>query len=342
MNVTPRRVVFLGAGAIGCFLGAHWAAAVQAAGGRIGLIGRDATWAQIGAGPLRLTGGTAADTDLSLLDLHDSPEALSEADLIVLTLKSIGLERAIEEIRAYAAEGTPILCLLNGVSAVEQLGAALPAHPVIAGMVPFNVVWASGNHLHRSSAGQLKLERTPVSTALAEIIAPTGAPAELQDALKPIQYGKLLLNLINPINALSGLPLHAMLCQSGYRRIYAATLREALRVYDEAGVTWQTVGPLSPRLVQWLLRLPDALFNRTLLRLQKLDPASMTSMAVDLAAGRPTEIDAITGEILRLAASADCPAPINTALFNLIKAHEAAPTPQQGHSAAALAQLLRL
>lgn len=342
LNASPQSISILGAGAIGCFLGAHWAPALRAAGAKITLIGRKETWNRMGTGSLSLTGGDPLETQLSLLDLANSPEALSTSDVIVLTMKSTGLDQAIEEIRDHAPEGTPIITLLNGVSATQHLRHSLPNHRIIPGMVPFNVVWRSNRHLHRSSPGQVTVERCAITESLARTLAATGAPIAVQDDLLPHQYGKLLLNLINPINALSGLPLHAMLCDRGYRRIYSAALREALAVYAAAGVRWRRVGPISPHLVHRLLLLPNALFNTTLLKIQKLDRNSMTSMAVDLAAGRATEIDTITGEILKLAQSSGCSAPVNAALYDMIKAAEAGPGPAQGFSAETLLRDLRL
>lgn len=342
LNTPPRKIAILGAGAIGCFLGAHWASACHAAGTQLTLIGRPATWDQMAPGPLRVSGGVPLQTQLSLLDLADSPAALDGADLVLLAHKSTGLERSIQQLSTHVSDDTTIISLMNGVSPVDHLRAALPRHHIVAGMVPFNVVWKSGSHLHRSSTGNLALERTCATEALAQLVAATGVPVQLCPDLKPLQYGKLLLNLINPVNALSGLPLREMLCQRDYRRVYAAVLREALSVYDAAHIQWRRVGPLSPRLVHRLLLLPDAVFNSTLLNLQKLDPESMTSMAADMAAGRPTEIDTLTNEILRLAEQSGTAAPINASLSELIRQAEAAPHPTGAWSAQSLLEHLRL
>ena len=67
---------------------------------------------------------------------------------------------------------------------------------------------------------------------------------------------------------------------------------------------------------------PNWLFNSVALRLQRLDPGSQTSMAQDLAARKPTEIDSLNGEILRLAEQINRSAPVNSALVTLIKQAE--------------------
>ncbi|MEM9796791.1 MAG: 2-dehydropantoate 2-reductase [Pseudomonadota bacterium] len=308
MSPPKPRVAMLGAGAIGLWVGADWGAA---------LIGRAERLAPLRADGLRLSGdGVERHLPADALTFA-GPEALGDCDLIALAVKATSLEGAIAEIHAQAQPETPILCLLNGLAPVRDLKAAFPAREVLAGMVPFNVVWRGPAHLHRSSAGVVAVEDTAVTQGLA------GRETILRSDMVPLQYGKLLLNLINPINALSGLGLREMLSHRAWRRIYAAVLDEAMGVYDAANVPWIRAGPIPPRLAVRLLALPDAVFTRTLLPLQKIDPNSITSMAADLETGRPTEIDILNGEIVALADAPDRAAPRNATLVRLIHAAEA-------------------
>lgn len=294
-------IAVLGAGAIGMAVGIPWGAT---------LIGRDHILAPIAQAGLRLsdarTNRTFAPDTIRLA----GPEALADADLIAVATKSTALPTLIQTLSTHARPDTPILSLMNGLSPVRDLAAALP-NPILRGMVPFNLVWRGPTHLHRSSAGVVAVEDHPATAALPDV--------QRRNDMEALQYGKLLLNLINPINALSGLPLHTMLSESGWRRLYAATLTEALAVYDAADVPFARAGPIPPRLAPALLRLPDAIFVHTLLRLQRIDAETKTSMATDLDAGRATEIDALNGEIVRLAPQKT---PINTTLVTLIRAAE--------------------
>jgi len=307
--------VILGAGAIGCFVGAHWAKAGQA----ITLIGREKTFDGFRDAGLRLTGGLSVDVSTRALTLTADPASLQEADLIVVSTKSTAIDAVIDDLKTFAKIDTPVISLLNGLDPVRRLRAAFPNRNVLSGMVPFNVVWRAPEHLHRSSAGVLAIERSDVTADLQRSVERSGAPVALHDDIEAVQHGKLLLNLVNPINALSGISLHAMLSKSGYRKIYSAVLGEALGVYRDAGVSFQKVGPIHPALAVRLLRLPDWFFNATLLRLQKIDRNSMTSMAWDLAAGRQTEIEMLNGEILRLARMSGGEAPLNGALVDLVR-----------------------
>ncbi len=314
------KIVIFGAGAIGCYVGGHWAAATMGTETSITLIGRGRTFDGFRNEKLRLSGGRTVEVKPGLVNLSTQASDFSSADMIILAMKSTALPDAIAELERHAAPETPIVSLLNGIEPARRLKAVFPERQIIAGMVPFNVVWQSKAHLHRSSAGSLALEQTVATQALADKFEASGVPITLHDDLAPVQHGKLLLNLANPINALSGISLHKMLSQRAYREIYSAVLTEALQVYDAAGITWQKVGPISPKLGQRLLRLPDWLFNATLLKLQKIDRDSMTSMASDVAACRETEIDMLNGEIVRMAREAGIGTPLNARLVDMIHA----------------------
>ena len=291
-------IAILGAGAIGIAIGAQWGAT---------LIGRERVLAPIRRDGLRLTGGGWDRRVPADAIRIGGPDDLETAGLVVLTTKSTALPAAMELLAERTPQDTPILSLMNGLAPIRDLRTALP-NPILRGVVQFNIVWRAPTHLHRSSTGRVAVEAHPMTKAL------TGV--EQREDLKALQHGKLLLNLVNPLNALSGQPLRAMLSDRAWRRLYAATLAEAIAVYDQVGIAFAKAGPVPPRLAPALLRLPDAIFVPTLLRLQRIDATSMTSMATDLAKGRPTEIGILNGEIVRLAPDA---APINDGLVRLIR-----------------------
>ena len=129
---------------------------------------------------------------------------------------------------------------------------------------------------------------------------------------------KLLLNLNNPVNALSGLPLRSELMQRGYRRVFAALMEEALGVLEVAGIQPAKLTPVPPNWLPALLRLPDGLFRVLAARMLRIDAQARSSMADDLAMGRRTEIDALCGEVVRLAQAQGMRAPGNERMVQLI------------------------
>ncbi|KAB7610284.1 2-dehydropantoate 2-reductase [Amylibacter sp. SFDW26] len=336
MSGISKPVVMIGTGAIGCFTGCHWAAS----GMNIKLLGRSKSINDLKRDGLRFTGNTNLSVAPDAIQVTDDVRCLENAHAIILAIKSTALAQTIQDIRQYAPVGIPIVSLLNGLAPVRDLQKALPEFPIVAGMVPYNVAWKNTDHLHRSSAGNVALERCEFTEKLASFADETDAVVHLYDDLRPIQYGKLLLNLINPVNALSGMALHKQMSKRGYRLIYAAALEEALHIYKAAGVEYQKTGPFPPALIVRMLRLPDILFNHTALRLQKIDKATLTSMASDYQAHKPTEIATINGEIIHLASAIGLDAPVNKALIRLIETAQTKHWPR--YDALELAQAIGL
>lgn len=312
------HIVIFGAGAIGCYAGGSWCGAVAKAGGRITLVGRKSTLDPIADNGLLLSGSGSTAIAPDALAVTDDPQVLRDADLIVLAMKAHALPKAIKDIRAIAKTQAPILSLLNGLAPIRTLRDAFPDRDCIAGMVPFNVVWQDQARLHRTGPGEIAVQ----SHAATEWLAKSGTAVALHDDLTPTQYGKLLLNLANPVNALAGIPLYDMLLDPGYRQVMGQALKEALHVYDRAGIEWAQVGPNNPRLACYMLRAPTWLFKAIVLRKQALDRKSMTSMAEDLRAGRLTEIDILSGEIARLGRTHAIATPVNDSLVRLVKSVE--------------------
>jgi 2-dehydropantoate 2-reductase len=138
-----------------------------------------------------------------------------------------------------------------------------------------------------------------------------------------IAWGKLLINLNNAINALSGRTLLEQLRERDYRRVVAASMLEALEVLKAAGIEPAKIGPVPPRLLPHVIASPDFIFNNLFLKIQKIDARARSSMADDLVAGRETEVDYLNGEVVKLGREVGRPTPINAMIVSLIKQREA-------------------
>ena len=158
----------------------------------------------------------------------------------------------------------------------------------------------------------------PAAATLAGAFSAAGIDALAVDDIQPVQWGKLLLNLNNPVNALSDLPLRDELQVRDFRIVFAALQSEALRAMARAGIRPAQVAPVPPALLPHVLRLPDALFTRLARRMLRIDPAARSSMWDDLEAGRPTEIDDLCGAVMRLAAAHGLRAPCNERMCALL------------------------
>ncbi len=314
------KVAVLGAGAIGCFVGGLW----QSAGLDVRFVGRAHVGDEIAGNGLTLSdhSGWSWHCDATDVDFAADPTRLAEAELIVLTVKCTALAEAARTIADHARPGTAVLSLLNGVRAASELVALLPDHPVIAGMVPFNVAALGDGRWHQGSKGRVTVQRTEITETLAKDLEGSRASLSLKSDMMPVMWGKLLLNLNNPVNALSGLTLREELSQRGYRKVFSASIREALAVLRAAGVTPASITALPPGALPHMLDTPDWFFRNVGLRLQKIDGTARSSMADDLAKRRPTEIDYLNGEVVALARRHAMEAPVNARVMELIKVAE--------------------
>ena len=102
---------------------------------------------------------------------------------------------------------------------------------------------------------------------------------------------------------------------------------EALQLLRSAGIAPAQVAALPPHRVPTLLRLPTPLFRLIAARMLRIDAKARSSMAEDLALGRPTEIDALCGEVVRLAERQGLRAPLNARMVELVKAWPQHPVP---------------
>jgi len=227
----------------------------------------------------------------------------------------------------------PVLFLQNGLRVCAPLGPA--AYEGIESVVNFNVVYdaEAGSWLLSQSPAEASLVldgRRPAARALAAHLAATRVEAKVEDDFYAVQCGKLLMNLTNAVNALSGEYIAPMLMQAPYRLVLAASITEAQAVYAASGVTPKAAHPRDATLLRWfvaLLRSPQFFFAATVGRKLKGRGAGHTSMAQDLMSHRvPTEIDFLNGEIVRLGRAHNVPTPVNERLIELVKQAEAANT----------------
>ncbi|HEX7643831.1 MAG TPA: 2-dehydropantoate 2-reductase [Burkholderiaceae bacterium] len=315
------RIAILGAGSIGAYLGG----CLIAAGADVVLIGRARMAQNIAAHGLHTSDlqGRKHDLIAAQIRYEQDPAALRDADLILVTVKSADTAEAAQLIAADAGGGTLIVSFQNGIGNADVLRAALPHCAVLGGMVPFNVVQMEGNRLHRGTEGELMTEVSPALEAWKEVFAQAALPLIERQDFREVQWGKLLLNLNNPINALSDLPLKTELSQRAYRRCLADLVEEALAVLAAAGIEPAQIGRIAPRKLPMVLRLPDFIFTRLAKAMLRIDPEARSSMWEDLQAGRRTEVDYLNGAVVKLAVSVGREAPLSHRMVRLVRQAEA-------------------
>ncbi|MGX9353275.1 2-dehydropantoate 2-reductase [Shimia sp. W99] len=314
------RIVVAGAGAVGCFIGGMLARGAH----DVTLLVRPYMAEELSRQGLTLTDYSGIDEELSpdMVSMSTTPECLAGAEIILVTVKSGATKDMAQLIARHAPKSAVVVSLQNGVQNVGILREMLAGYDVRAGMVGFNVVAMGGGRFHRGTSGDLVIEKGPGH--IAWTLSVKDLDFTERRKMAPLQWGKLLINLNNALNALSGLPLRKQVLDMRWRRLMADQMSEALRVLEAAGL--ETInpvpGPVPMRHAPKVLRLPTVLFRLIARTMLSIDPNARSSMWADLARGRDTEIEELQGLVVKLARENGIPAPLNERVLELVRQAE--------------------
>jgi 2-dehydropantoate 2-reductase len=326
MGIDPSaRIAVAGAGSIGCYVGGRLAAAGRdvrlllrpapaAAVARYGLISDDGE-------------GRACNVATRITPTSDAASALAGAEIVLVTVKCGATGEIAGLVARHAPRQAVVVSLQNGVDNPGALRAGVAeGQRVVAGMVPFHVVAerrpGQAPRFRRASSGRVCIA-AHIPGLRAALDVPGARVVEHRD-MPAVLWGKLLLNLNNALNALSGLPLAVELADRRWRLLLAAQLDEALAILRLSGVRAAPVAGVPAGALPRILRLPDILFRNLARRMLAIDAGARSSMWEDLQLRRPTEVAYLQGAVLRLAEARGLPAPLTRRIIGLIAAAEAA------------------
>jgi len=315
------RIVVFGAGAVGLGLGsfllaggaevAFVARADTAAALRRDGLARDGRFGAFRAGPRELA---AAETPAEL------PAAFAAPDAVLVCVKSFDAEPAAAALAAakdLVGERALVVVCQNGWGGAEPFARALGAERVYGARVitgfarpaPARVEVTA--HAEPVAIGSLFGAPPGAAEPLCAVLRRGGLPAETTDRLEELLLAKLLYNgCLNALGAVCGVPYGVLGASPPARAVMRDVAREAFRAFDAAGLR---------------TRWPDAdAFLRCLYE-ELLPPtaAHEPSTLQDLRAGRRTEIDALNGAVVRLAAAHGVETPVNRALCEIVRILEA-------------------
>jgi 2-dehydropantoate 2-reductase len=313
--IDMSEICVFGAGSIGCYVGGRLAAT----GSRVSFVGRERLGQELRAHGLHLTDWRGNDMRVApaALRFGTEPALAAGADLVLVAVKSAGTAGAGRALAAVLKPGAIVISFQNGLHNAEVLRKELPGRTVLTGMVEFNVVNRGKGAFHQGSEGGLEAQDDPGLERFLAAFAAAGLPLKRHADMHGVQWSKLLLNLNNAINALAGVPLKEELSQRAFRQCLAMAQQEGLALLDVAGITPVRL-KIPPRWIPRLLSVPDYVFQRLAGKMLAIDPLARSSMWEDLEAGRPTEIDYLNGEIVRLAQNLRRAAPVNARLVALV------------------------
>lgn len=251
---------------------------------------------------LQVTGTNGELTDLTVP--ANDPAHLQRSELLLVTLKAWQVSDAVKNLAPHLPATTPVLLMHNGMGTVEELRGI--TQPLLLG-VTTHAARRDGNTVIHVANGTTHIG--PVSDAARDYTALAGI---LQDALPDVAWHdnirapawrKLAANcVINPLTALYN-------CPNGELRAYPD---EVARVCHEvAEVMARENHHTTPEdLLAWVWQVIDSTGE------------NISSMLQDVRAQRRTEIDYITGYLVRRARAHGVATPENARLYELIKHKE--------------------
>ena len=290
------KVAVMGAGAVGCYYGGLLARA----GHTVVLIARPLHVAAISQHGLRLQ-TTTFDTHVPLAASGD-PAAVAGADVVLFCVKSTDTEGAGVLIRPHLAANALVLCLQNGVDNADRLRGVLPDQAVAAAVVYVATEMAGIGHVQHHGRGELVLEPSAYSGALAQAFIAAGVPAEISANVRGALWAKLILNCAyNAVSAITQLPYGQTVLGEGIQDLMRDVVAECLAVAKAEGV--QMPGDVDAAI----RKIADTMRSQ------------YSSTAQDLARGKRTEIDHLNGLIVKRGTALGVATPANRVLWALVK-----------------------
>lgn len=332
------HVGVLGAGAVGSYVGARILAGNQGPEAvsdlKVTLVGRQSLLDAVSEAGNKITsrtvaGQTAVQDVGDNLIITDKMEALIDADIIVVAVKAAQTLDAAKELDALLpkddGKARTIISLQNGVTNSQILRENINTQnlTVLPGLVVFNIVW-SGAEFSQTSTGEVFIQDGPQMEIFGRMCNKGGIDTIVEKDITAKQYGKLLINLNNAINALSGIPTLQTTKDASFRKVSVLATNEAISVLDKAGIPIQSPSKTGYiRLLPVIFNLPEFLFKIVFPRIVTLNPKAKSSMLQDLERGRLTEVDLLNGEVVRVAKEHGFEVPkVNATLVELIKQAE--------------------
>ncbi|MBN1688733.1 MAG: 2-dehydropantoate 2-reductase [Candidatus Omnitrophica bacterium] len=239
-------------------------------------------------------------------------------DLILLTVKSYDMARAVLAIKKLLSPHTAVLALQNGLGNIEILHRALPPKQVFAGRVIFGVEVPKPGEVKVTVIAQptalgetCRKGITPRLKHLVQVFSETKIPTVACRDIERLIWAKVIYNSsLNPLASLLD-------CHYGYLGEHQATRQMIQEIIEEIyRVGKKLKVHLAPRTA---LGYQKVFFKTLLPRTYHHHP----SMLQDLQRGKRTEIEALNGAIERLGKRAKIAVPVNALMADLIRQKEA-------------------
>jgi 2-dehydropantoate 2-reductase len=311
MNATGEwpQIAVVGAGAVGGYFGGMFARA----GAPTIFIGRkhfaDAVTSKgLVLDKLQGQERISANATVEMSAIRDCP-------LILFCVKANDTSATAKEMAGFVRGDATVVCLQNGVDNAEQVRAAANVFAVSAAVYVAVSVPEPGRVKHLARGDLTIGPPSRQTTQLADLFVRAGIPCRMSDNIEGELWLKLLRNCaLNAISALGRARYGQIAQNDDAKKLMEQIVDEVLAVARAARVALPGVDDRESGMA-------------AAMELATQMAGAFSSTAQDLNRGRATEIDALNGYVSRRGAELGIPAPVNHALFTLVKLAEPTTAP---------------
>ena len=300
------KIVVVGSGAIGSLYGAFLSRLEDT---EVILVGRNPHVSAIQSKGLKIK-GILGEHVFKLKAMKFASE-VDDADLVIVTTKTYDTLAAAKSAKHLIDSGASVLLIQNGLGTEELVAKALNTTKVLRATTCMGALRTSPGVVTATGCGLTEIgsrhpENQELVEKLTEMMKEVGFEVRSSDNIEGVVWTKTLVNCgINPVGALTGLTNGQVYNNKALRGLIVRLVEEAVQVVEALGVELTTEDPV-----------------RYALGTAKATGDNVNSMLQDLQAGKRTEIDAITGEVIRLAKEHGIETPSSEAVYALVKALE--------------------
>ena len=302
------RIAIFGSGGVGGYFG-----------GRLAELGEDVIFIARGAHLEAMTrtglrvDSIAGDFTLRKVSATDNPKQAGKVDYVICSVKAWQVQAAAKAMRPMIGPETLVIPLQNGVEAADQLIEVLGADAVVGGLCAIITFQTGSGHIKHIGAnplirfGHLDNHADPRINALSEAFNRcNGVKSSIPDDVKVALWQKfMLISAWSGVGAVTRAPIGVLLQLAETRQMLFDAMQE---IYSLA--------------LARDIEMPAESVQKTIDTLESFPANSTTSMQRDLVDGRPSELDAQNGAVVRLAEEVEVDTPVNRFILGSLRSLE--------------------
>jgi 2-dehydropantoate 2-reductase len=298
------KIAVIGTGGVGGYFG-----------GRLAMAGHDVSFVARGEhlAALKRDGlivaSVAGDFTVAPARATDDTAEIGEVDFVLLAVKTWQLEPAIAALKPLVGSQTAVVTTQNGVDAPQQVADIIGRDAVLPGAVEVIAFLDGPGRVRQIAGGKLTFaewdSRPSARVAgLRDAVQQAGLTAVVATDVWTALWEKFLaLASLGAIGTVTDAPYGVTREREGTRQLIADSMTEIQQVARAKGIG-----------------LADDIVTSAIAFLDQLPTDGTTSLQRDIRSGRPSELEAWTGTVVRLGRQTGTPTPVNSLLYELASA----------------------